>query len=228
MVAIPRASLTMFCVLLLAARAAQAQEVRGRVVDEQSKAGVSEVRVTLLGAKGDSSSVVSRSDGVFAVSARSTGYHRIRAERIGYLTTTTPWFEMTGENVSLTVLVSAQAIPVQPLIVDVSATIPLHRAQMEERRRLGFGRFITPEAIARRPGAHLAEHLQDIPGLRIIDTGRDLVPQIRSRARLSVASLAPQHERENAYLSAAACPVALYVDGVKWSRDYDLRGGECR
>jgi hypothetical protein len=212
-------------VWLAAPQALNAQTVRGTVTAEASGAPLPEVRVTLMGERGDSAAASTNDHGAFLLTGAAAGRFRLRAEHLGYVTTLTDWFEVgAGHEVTVAVRLGQTAVPHEPLRVEARGLLPLHRAQIEERRHLGFGRFITREDIERRPGVHVAELLQDIPGVRVSNTGHsDLVIQIRSRSYLYIPQLPPLFERENAFLQFSPCPVIIYVDGVKLTRDFDYR-----
>jgi hypothetical protein len=232
--AIRSASSTLACLTLLLPAAAGGQVVRGSVLAEGTRTPLADVQVTLLIDAPDAlpaaDSVVATTNerGQFQLRAPHPGRYRIRAGRLGYVVTLTPPFAVPpGQEVTVTVLLGLDAIPLEPLRVEATAMLPLVWEQIEERRRLGFGRYITRADIERRPGAlSVAELIDELPGVRVAPTGHgDQVVQIRARTRLEIGLLGPEYERENAFLAASACPVTLYVDGVKWSRDYDFKGG---
>jgi hypothetical protein len=215
-------------VWLAAPQALNAQTVRGTVTAEASGLPLPAVLVTLIGERGDSAAASTNEQGAFLVTGAAAGRFRLRAEHLGYVTTLTDWFVVgAGHEVTVALRLGQTAVPHEPLRVEARVLLPLHRAQIEERRHHGFGRYITRDDIERRPGVHVADLLQDMPGVRVSDTGHgDLVIQIRSRSYLYIPQLPPLFERENAFLQFSPCPVIIYVDGVKLTRDFDYRSAK--
>lgn len=85
--------------LLLAAVVppADAQVVRGRLVDAADETAVSGAMISLLDRDGNQSSrVLTRGTGLFEVEADAPGRYRLRAERIGYATSFSDFFELAA------------------------------------------------------------------------------------------------------------------------------------
>jgi hypothetical protein len=201
-----------------------AQTVQGMVTDEAGRALI-DVRVTLLG-EGDSVSVASGVSG-FAVRAPRPGRYRLRGERIGYAVTTTEPFQLAADQVlNVRLRLGLEAVPLEPLRVEAASMRPLHLQDIDERRRQGFGRFITREDIERRPGAiELPELLADLPGVRVVNVGAGhSVVQMRSRSTLEERPYSPRWpEYVNSFIQANQCPVTYYLNGMKVARNDDLR-----
>jgi hypothetical protein len=103
--------------LLFCAMPADAQSVRGRVLDVATGGTVPGARVVLLGPSGERvAEVVADPAGRFHVNARSPGDHRIQVEMIGYRTATTEFFVVRAtEQVAVEVRLTSAPIALDPL-----------------------------------------------------------------------------------------------------------------
>jgi hypothetical protein len=173
-----RSGVTTFALVVGAAAAlgsgsgAHAQQIRGRVVDEQSRSALVEATVTLQ-AVGDSTLIDragTTADGFFTVRAPGPGEYRIAVDRIGY----TP--------VERTVRLGAQRELVVPAFVLRSEAIPLDPVTAEGRAGteaahvdVGFRRsshLITGEQLAEleQVGATMNAAVRGLgAGLRVRD-----------------------------------------------------------
>lgn len=105
--------------------AAQAQQIRGRVVDEWSRLGIVDATVTLH-VSGDTAlvdRVGSDADGFFTVRTRGPGEYRVQVERIGYTA------------VERTITVGSEAELTVPAFVLVSRAVRLDPIVAEGRPR---------------------------------------------------------------------------------------------
>ena len=99
-----------------AASAAHAQVVRGRLVDADGNTAIGGAMMTLMDRDGSAveRTLTNTSTGLFELRAPGPGEYRVRAERIGYATTFSAFFEISGGE-TLTVEVSA---PVEALSLE--------------------------------------------------------------------------------------------------------------
>ncbi len=100
--------------LLLAAVAptANAQVVRGRLLDAADEAAVSGAMISLLDRDGNQSSrVLTRGTGLFEVQAASPGRYRLRADRIGYATSFSDFFDLAvGDTLTIQMTSAVAAV----------------------------------------------------------------------------------------------------------------------
>ena len=91
---------------------ATAQVVRGRLVDSADDAGVGGAMISLLD-RGDNqlSRALTRDSGLFEVSTTSPGRYRLRADRIGYATTYSDYFDLAaGDTVTIRMTSAVAAV----------------------------------------------------------------------------------------------------------------------
>ena len=89
-----------------------AQVVRGRLLDTDGTAGVGGAMVMLVDVAGAAvGGTLTPGDGLFRLSAPTPGRYRLKAERIGYATTLSEYFDLgVGETVRIDVSASVEAI----------------------------------------------------------------------------------------------------------------------
>ena len=161
---------------------ARGQVIRGRLLDDLSGEAISAANITLLsGTKGGVvvARVLSDSIGAFTLKGVGGGRFRIRGERIGYETVTSPPFDLIDQDtLAVELRMSVQAVPLAPLTV-VSQRAPLLLTrQLEvggflERREtygakgLGLGTLLVKSDWERRNPSRISALLQDVPGVRV-------------------------------------------------------------
>ena len=105
-----------------------AQTVRGSLLDEDTDAPISGVSLSLLlGTRGNEvvTGALTDSAGLFIIPSGSEGRFRLRAQRIGYGTVTSPPFDLIErDTLAVELRMSTEAIPLAPLTV-VSDRMPL-------------------------------------------------------------------------------------------------------
>jgi hypothetical protein len=210
--------------LALFSSSTTAQVVRGTVIEQGTNAKLAAVRIKVFNEMRDSAVALSTQGGEFTLRMPKPGRYRIRAERIGYAVTETPPFDVTsGQEAMVTVILGVSAIPLEPLRIE-SYRVPLqpHIADIEERRKQGFGRFITRDQIEAKANPNLMELLRAVPGVRVSESGfGDLVTQIRARPGFfQIPDFL--EEDEKAFLAHNQCPVKLYLDGIPWFRPHTI------
>jgi hypothetical protein len=90
--------------------------------------------------------------------------------------------------VQVVALVSAQVMDTVRVRANAMARTVLGRnlADFEERRKMGFGRFLSQEDFAKAEGRNMLNILTSrIPGVRIADTGRRILVSSRGGISLS-------------------------------------------
>ncbi len=110
-----RVGLPVFAIGVLVATtpALQGQVVRGRLVDEAGDVAIAGAMMTLLDRDGEIiDRILSRSGtGTFVLMASGAGDYRVRAERIGFATTFSAFFQL-AQNDTVTIQISA---PIEPV-----------------------------------------------------------------------------------------------------------------
>lgn len=99
---------------------AAAQQVSGRVVDRDSGDPVATATVTMLDTTDTAvATTETAADGSFTVAAPAAGRYRFRVERLGYATQTmaAPVRLEAGESATVTLRVSAEALPLNAVVV---------------------------------------------------------------------------------------------------------------
>ena len=138
----PRFVPVFFAILLavMQAAAAHAQTVYGRVVDADNRTPVSFASLSLLAANDAViSTMIADSTGSFRLPVKSAGSYRIRAERIGYTTATSPVIEVNmRESMIVELQLSAAGVPLEPLRITVRG-LERGRDGFDRRRQLGKG-----------------------------------------------------------------------------------------
>lgn len=165
---VPGIVLLVLAVTLPGAVGADAQVVRGRVVDSESGEPVVLAYVGLL-APGRELVVAGLADrdGVFSLRAPGEGEYFLYVERTGYRSVFDGLFELgDGGVIELAVGLTPAPVPIEPMVVDVTGRrASFWTAGFDERRERGLGHFIVREQIERRAVENLADAMREIPRL---------------------------------------------------------------
>lgn len=141
------------------------------------------------------------SAGRFLLAATPTGTWTLAVQALGYAPRQQPVDLVPGDTVALVVdLVSARVMDTVRVRANAMARTVLGRnlVDFDERRKMGFGRFVTQEDFAKAEGGNILNFLTSrIPGMRIADTGRRTL--VSSRGSISYSQ--PQ------------CPIRVIFDG---------------
>ncbi|WP_439644005.1 carboxypeptidase regulatory-like domain-containing protein [Gemmatimonas sp.] len=141
------------------------------------------------------------SAGRFLLAATPTGTWTLAVQALGYAPRQQPVDLVPGDTVAQVVaLVRVQAMDTMRVRANAMARTVLGRnlADFDERRKMGFGRFLTQDDFAKAEGGNILNFLTSrIPGMRIADTGR----------RTLVSS------RGSTSFSQPQCPIRVIFDG---------------
>lgn len=194
---------------LAVTQAASAQQVRGRLLDVDSRSPIPAGIVMLHTA--DSNVVmraVSAADGRWTLVAARPGVYYVSVRRLGYQ----PWVSGTmqldaGAELDSEVHLRVLAVQLDPVRARAVAT----RQQLEysgffERQQGNFGHFVTPEAIERRQAARITDLLTLIPGVQLVAGGSGSV----GPAQIGL--------RGSSLTDGALCRPRVFVDGLMYSR----------
>lgn len=150
------------------------------------------------------------SAGRFLLAATPTGTWTLAVQALGYAPRQQPVDLVPGDTVALVVaLVSARVMDTVQVRANAMARTVLGRnlADFDERRKMGFGRFLTQDDFAKAEGRNILNLLTSrIPGMRTSGTGRRTL--VSSRGPTSVS------QRE--------CPVRVIFDGSPNAAPLDL------
>ena len=99
---------------------ASAQTVRGRLVDAANDSGIGGAMVSLVDRDGGRlSRVLSRDSGLFELSTPRPGTYRLRADRIGYATSFSDYFDLaSGDTLSLRMVTTVQAVSLRGILAE--------------------------------------------------------------------------------------------------------------
>jgi len=170
-------ALVLALAIVLAPPHAGAQTVHGRLLEQGTARPIAAGDLTLLGADG---ATIDRagtdSAGHFTLRSPDPGSFYVRAERIGYRTKTDGVLEM-GEGGEITVDFYLMPRPVELEGVEGTGerTDWIERNQRRflewqgfyDRKKLGFGHFITPEELEERPPWTPRDLFKKIPGMAV-------------------------------------------------------------
>ena len=141
------------------------------------------------------------SAGRFLLAATPTGTWTLAVQALGYAPRQQSVDLIPGDTVvQVVALVSAQVMDTVRVRANAMARTVLGRnlVDFDERRKMGFGRFLTQEDFAKAEGENILNLLTSrIPGMRIADTGRRRL--VSSRGSIS--------------FSQQQCPIRVIFDG---------------
>ena len=208
--------------LLAASSTLHAQTlIRGTVRADSTLTAIHGAFVMLMGVDGSAvASAVSGSDGGFLLHAEP-GRFLLHVRRVGYSPTVTPEFEVptAGTDVELTVLLPQDALVLDTLAVEGEAE-PFEPGPMRgfyERKRRGWGLFLTREEWEERVPTRITDILRGLPGVRIVGIGKTgtlIVRMVRTPFRLrGVTSIS---RLGSGARNVPNCPVTYFLDGIRF------------
>lgn len=116
------AILLLLCILAAGSgpRATSAQVVQGRLVDPQQSAGIGGALISIVGSDGlQLATALTRDSGLFALTAPVAGRYRLKAERIGYATTYSDYFDISaGDTLNTSLEARIQAVSLEGIEVE--------------------------------------------------------------------------------------------------------------
>lgn len=199
-------SLLLAAALLLAVpRTLVAQQIQGRVHDGSTQEPVAAALVQLIAPDSTVlSGVMTADDGRFTIPRDAPANHFLRVTRLGYRELRKPLAELGPSGQPL--VIELTAAPVELENVDVEAESQnrwIEAAGFYDRRKLGFGDFVTREEIETRfaTAERTADILRTLPGVTVnVFDNEDVV---YGRGPLSL-------QRGG----VSACAASVYLDGV--------------
>jgi hypothetical protein len=189
---------------------AEAQEVRGRLVEAVTGQPVTSGWVMLLDADfAISATAVTNQTGAFLLEAPEPGSYYVLTEALGYEPAIDGILDL-GEGGSITIefYVKPKPLVLDSLLVAVERAVifqHLEKSGFNERLTSGFGQFITPEEIQRRNPTYFSDLFRNTPGL-----------SLQGGSSLD----GTQIQMLNASIRGSTCSPPVYVDGVLVNTDY--------
>jgi hypothetical protein len=169
----------------------------GQVVEFESGAPIASATVRL---RGTPLQAFTQADGRFAIQELPAGPYDVDIEHVSYRTVRDSFALDLGTNVSLTVRMATNVIPLEPLIVTVRSQ-HLERTGFYERRERGHGTYITRDEIERSLPSYSTDILRKIAGVSLV------------RRRYG-----PGY----GVVGRGNCPFRYVVDGARIGPDYSI------
>jgi hypothetical protein len=193
---------------MLAAQNSPSQAaLAGRVVDDAQKHPIADVHVSIhaLGR-----GTYSDSTGAFRLTGITAGLHFVVARRIGY------------EAVTMSVVFDDAATVERDFVlkrVSVLDTISVREApwlaEFDENRRLGLGKFLTPEDVEKLQGNAIANRLSEFPSVGLVRPHSNMAFLLTLRGRTASTSLWCATGQEDLPVKVpCGCYSQVYVDGM--------------
>ncbi len=177
----------------------QAGRARGRVRARDTGEPVVGARVSVpdLGVE-----TLTGEQGGFALPALPPATYALRVQHLAFGERRDSLTVLPGKSVHLEIQVETRPIPVEPLVVEITAvrSLWLEGVGFHHRMQTELGTFITREEIERRRPLLLSDLFQTIPGMRV-DRGRIRMTRVQVTRAPSVS------------LRSAGCDVQYFIDG---------------
>jgi hypothetical protein len=197
-----------------------AQQVTGRVLDDDTNAPLAGALVELLDEDREPHDrTLTDAQGEFSLEAPEPGPYRLHIVAIRYVPLTTePLAMIDGEVLEFTVRLHGERIPRDAVVLESRAALAPEsswRTALAERMRVGRGTFIVREQLAERAGARLDEVLRTTPGVRIDYTAQG-APRLQLGARSGLTRGAAARGASGRVAAAAGlqCTPALVINGA--------------
>lgn len=184
--------------------AAQAQVVRGRVLEADTRKPVPEARVMVRPVT-DSSvlGALTAADGSFVVRLPRQGRYEIEVARLGYRPQREGPFEVSqGGVLDLEIILPVLPYTLDPVTVAAEVNSRMLQAVgFYDRKRADFGHFLTRDQIETRRASRPSDLLRAIPGVSIVPD-----PRAPGRVRIQMRGTHPAE--------GGPCAPRVFVDGL--------------
>ncbi|MFC1574453.1 carboxypeptidase regulatory-like domain-containing protein [Gemmatimonadota bacterium] len=148
------------------------QEVRGRLLESETGTGIPMASVALLDTTmATVVETLTNEEGAFSLQAPAPGSYHVLAEALGYAPRVDGILEMgAGGSVTIEFYLRPKPIEMDSLIVALTRVRTfrnLTEVGYYDRRKMGFGSYITPEEIQRRNPVTAFDLLRGVPNLHL-------------------------------------------------------------
>lgn len=194
--------------------------VSGSVTDDSSRA----IAGAIVGIQSLGVSATANERGMFVLMVERRGTFTVLTRALGYAPVTREVYLRGGDTVRIDFRMAQSAQQLEPVVVAVDED-PLPRGIMrdfEERRRMGFGRFITRDLLDEREHDSVADLLRGIAGVRMVrrpgSCGGGFAAA--SGRGLAAIELSPSASTSGATCGGGtplppACYMTIYLDGIR-------------
>ena len=163
------------------------------IVTDTSLAPLADATVTLLGSR---IHTTTSDNGRFRIVAMPEGEHILVVQRIGYAPLSVAIQVDAGDTLRVSYALRPIVRALDTMVV-TAAAYTMRMAGFEERRKLGFGHFLTQADIEKSDALLFADLIQPVLGVRIVYGGG-----VRMFERY-------------AFSMRSGCPMTVFVDDVK-------------
>jgi hypothetical protein len=193
-----------FLLLAVTASEAPAQALRGSVRDATNHQTVPAALVSVLSLDNRTlASATTDANGGFLLKWNSAGAVRLRAERLGYVTSTSSPFGVGAQDTAKgSIYMAVTAIPIEAIIVEeqaIAMDLTGEFADIAKRRELGLGHFIDRDKVVNSGAMWVSELLHAVPGISLVPD-----PQIPT---------AVQAYTKASSTFSGTCPMQVFLNG---------------
>lgn len=143
--------------------------------------------------------------GRFEIGSLPSGTHALEVRRIGFAPHQLPVHLASRSPTSVTVVLDKSVRLLDAVRVTARTLYSRRQAEIEQRRRRGFGHFILRDELERNPSARVTDVLRRVPGVRVYTSqGSDLVTFARGQT------------------FSGPCRPTVYLDGHRLGSGEDL------
>jgi hypothetical protein len=192
-------------------------EVIGTLRDSESGNPVAAATVELLAADGSAvrARTITNASGAFRLAAPERGTYRVRAWRLALDTITRGPVELVeGSAVSMSLTTRAHPIELPAVDVAVAARVRMLADEgFYERRQMGAGIYMTPQAIAALNLQRSVDLFRAVPGIRMVDESSGRPVPMTNMGLLWEQRNPPRPAGSASRNSPRSCLPMIYLDG---------------
>ena len=190
------------CLMTGTADSAAQSVVRGRVLEDSTRAPLPDVEIVISGAQPARTSPT----GEYALAGLNPGMHQILFRRIGFRPVRLRAILVEGDTLERTIVMEPAVAELPPLDVTVS-NVPPGMERFAERRAAGHGTYFDTRVMRSSEHRRLPELLIRVPGVRSVNF-------VEPGTRSSRAVMATRRGGEG-MSGKTQCYMAIWYDGVK-------------
>lgn len=172
--------------VLVGPAAADAQVIRGRLIDDETSRGIDNGTMSLMLGERVIDRILSDSTGAFLLEAPEAGMYGVTAQRVGYRETRSALMDLgVGDTLTVEYRLLPDAILLEPMLV--TATSRSGQAQFRRRMNEGVGQFVTRPTMDSLDVWHPAQLFRHVEGFNLrwgwgtFSTGsQGMIPRVRS------------------------------------------------